>query len=75
MIKYNSSLEICQLDMLKRCEEIKNLLNSVEQEFLESVNKEDFPLAFAPNLYYLHERVSILLKSIENISEKIKEIG
>ena len=75
MIKYRSNLEVCQLELLQECEKIKSLLNLTESEFLESVNKDDFPLQFAPNLYYLHERLSKLFKELDFITEKIKGIG
>lgn len=73
MIKYNSNLVICQMELLKQCDNLLRLINNSNENLFEEINKQDFPLLYSVCLNYHVYQMEQLIKKIEIIKEHIKE--
>mgnify|MGYP005781490275 FL=1 len=73
MIKYNSNLVICQMELLKQCDNLLRLINNSNENLFEEINKQDFPLLYSVCVNYHVYQMEQLIKKIEIIKEHIKE--
>ena len=73
MIKYNSNLVICQMELLKQCDNLLRLINNTNENLFEEINKQDFPLLYSVCVNYHVYQMEQLIKKIEIIKEHIKE--
>ena len=73
MIKYNSNLMICQMELLKQCDNLLRLINNSNKNLFEEINKQDFPLLYSVCVNYHVYQMEQLIKKIEIIKEHIKE--
>lgn len=74
MIIMNSNLIICQMELIKQTEDLINLIEVTQQELLEDVNKQQYPLLYDLCLENLAKRSEILKKKISFILDRIKEV-
>ena len=74
MIVMNSNLIICQMELIKETEDLINLIDVTQQELLEDVNKQRYPILYDMCLENLAKRSETLKKKIKNILGKIKEV-
>lgn len=74
MIVKNSNIVICQLELIKETENLLNLIKVTQNEFLEDVNKQHYPLIYELCLEDLVKRSSYLEKKIKVILENIKAV-
>lgn len=74
MIQKSSNLIICQLDLLKELENIKNLIDIAKQEFLEEMCKQDCPLFYDLYLQSVTTRFEKIRNKIIEIENRTKEI-
>lgn len=74
MIQKSSNIVICQLDLLKEVDKIKNLIKISQLEMIESVNKQSFPLLYELALEDFVKRLSSLKNKIEEIENRIREV-
>lgn len=74
MIKYNSNLVICQMELLKQCDNLLRLINNSNKNLFEEINKQDLPLLYCVCVNFHVYQMEQLIKKIEIIKEHIKEL-
>lgn len=74
MIKYNSNLVICQMELLKQCDNLLRLINNSNKNLFEEINKQDFPLLYSVCVNYHVYQMEQLSNKIKIIKEHIKEL-
>lgn len=73
MIKYNSNLSICQMELLKQCDNLLRLINNSNENLFEEINKQDLPLLYSVCVNFHVYQMEQLSKKIKIIKAHIQE--
>ncbi len=73
MIKYNSNLAICQMELLKQCDNLLRLIDNSNKNLFEEINKQEMPLLYIICVNFHVQQMEELIKKIKIIKAHIQE--
>lgn len=73
MIRHNSNLLICQMELLKQCDNLLRLIDNSNKNLFEEINKKEMPLLYIICVNFHVQQMEELIKKIKIIKAHIQE--